>query len=128
MGIKIGTDDKGVLLYRKDKTSSNGNTYATYFIKVSSKSGDEWVSGFIDVVLPKGKSVENKTTIYINNAFYIVSEYTDRNNTKHTQMKLYIQDFETDGNATPAPQTDKDGFVNIPEGLDEDLPFARTTR
>ena len=29
------------------------------------------------------------------------------------------------GNAAPAPtpQTDKDGFMNIPEGIDEELPF-----
>ena len=26
----------------------------------------------------------------------------------------------------PKPETDKDGFMNVPEGIEEDLPFAKT--
>lgn len=128
MGLKITTDDKGVRIWRADKVSSNGNPYTRYFTKVSSKDGDEWVSAFIDVLFPKGTDIADKTEIKINDSFYIVSKYQERVSTK-----LYIKDFSIIGNAAPAPQTNKsqapgDGFMNVPEGLDEDLPFARTTR
>lgn len=123
MGLKITTDDKGVRIWRADKVSSNGNPYTRYFTKVSSKDGDEWVSAFIDVLFPKGTNIADKTDILIKDAFYLVSKYQERVSTK-----LYIKDFSIIGGAAPAPQTDKDGFMNVPEGLDEDLPFARTTR
>lgn len=120
MGLKITTDDKGVRIWRVDKVSSNGNPYTRYFTKVSSKDGDEWVSAFIDVLFPKGTNIADKTDILIKDAFYLVSKYQDK-----TSMKLYIKDFSVMGNAAPAPQTDADGFMNVPE--DEDLPFARSS-
>lgn len=120
MGLKIITDDRNIKVYRQDKTSSNGNTYARYSLMVSSKDGDEWVNGFIDVVFPKGVDLENKTEIKIKEAFPMVSTYNGK-----TYIKWYIKEFEVVG-AAQAPQTDADGFMNVPE--DEDLPFARTTR
>ena len=123
MGLKVTTDDKGVRIWRVDKVSSNGNPYTRYFTKVSSKDGDEWVSAFIDVLFPKGTNIADKTDILIKDAFYLVSKYQDK-----TSMKLYIKEWEVVG-AAQAPQTDADGFMNVPEGIDEDdLPFARTTR
>lgn len=121
MGLKITTDDKGIKIYRKDKVSSNGNPYTTYFTKVSSKSGDEWVSAFIDVLFPKGTDIADKTEIQIKDSYYLVSKYQDK-----VSMKLYIKDFLVMGNAAPAPQTDTDGFMKVED--DGDLPFARTTR
>ena len=124
MGLKITTDEKGIKIYRKDKVSSNGNPYTTYFTKVSSKSGDEWVSAFIDVLFPKGTDVADKTEIQIKDSYYLVSKYQDK-----VSMKLYIKDFSVMGNAAPAQtKAPGDGFMNVPEGIEDELPFARTTR
>lgn len=126
MGLKITTDDKGVRIWRVDKVSSNGNPYTRYFTKVSSRDGDEWVSAFIDVLFPKGTNIADKTDILIKDAFYLVSKYQDK-----TSMKLYIKEWEVFGVAPESQigKTDSDGFMNVPEGIDEDeLPFARTTR
>jgi len=123
MGLKITTDDKGVKIYRNDKTTSNGMSFATYSIMVSTKKGDEYINSFIDVMFPKGTELANKVTINIKDAWFMVSEYKDKRYTK-----LYVKDFDI--------MTDGDGFVsapddfniNVPAGIDESLPFAPLTR
>lgn len=56
--------------------------------------------------------------------------YTDKNNNKVYTTDVIVdevdfiewRDKET-APAKPAPQTDADGFMNIPAGIDEELPF-----
>ena len=119
MGLVIKTDGKPVMVVRQDKTSSNGKAYTQYSLMVSSKNTEgAWISGFIDCQFKKGVEVANKTKININNSFYTVNEYNGKK-----YIKLFVLDFEV---AEPgeAPQTvDSDGFMNVVEGISEELPF-----
>lgn len=57
--------------------------------------------------------------------------YTNREGQKIYTTDIVVEDIEfaesknTQGNAPsmPAPSTDTDGFMNIPDGIDEELPF-----
>ena len=112
-----------VRIFRKDKTTNNGSTFATYSFSVSSKDKDgNWVSSWFDAVFPKGTELNDKTDIKINNAFPIVSPYNGK-----TYVKWYIKEFEILSEGQPAPVKDIDGFVNVSDDMG-DLPFAMTTR
>lgn len=117
------TADK-VRIFRKDKATHNGGTFATYSFSVSSKDKDgNWVSGWFDAVFPKGTELNDKTDIKITNAFPVVSPYNGK-----AYVKWYIKEFEILSEGQPTPVADADGFINVPEGVNEDLPFARPTR
>lgn len=122
MGLQITTDDRGVKVIRQDKTSKNGTPYTAYSLMVSSKSGDDWVNGFIDCAFPKGTDIPNKTIINIKTAFYMASEYNGK-----TFTKVFVKDYEILKKEAAALPTDDDGFMNVPEGIQEELPFARPT-
>lgn len=59
------------------------------------------------------------------------NNYTDRNENKVNTVYFTVLNFEfaESKNASqserpkPAPQTDSDGFMNIPDGIDSGLPF-----
>lgn len=118
MGLTVTSDEKGVKVIRKDKEWSGG-TFATYSLMVSSKVNDEWQNGFIDCTFKKGVELDNKTVIKINNAFYVVNKGKD----DRAYVKLMITDFEILTQGQAKPKTDADGFMVIPENIDEELPF-----
>ena len=121
MGVRLLTDDKSVIIFRKDKQTSNGGKFSTYCMGISSKDKDgNWVNGFLDVVFKKGVEVNNKAKINIKNAFPTVSKYNDK-----TYIKWMILEFDVVDNGEvpqPAP-TPSDNWMNIPDGIDEKLPF-----
>jgi len=54
--------------------------------------------------------------------------YTDKSGHKVYTNDCIIEKFDfadskKEGNPAPDPQTDADGFMNIPDGIDEELPF-----
>lgn len=124
MGLKCVTDGRPVTIYRNEKTTQNGGKFATYSIGVASKDRDgNWVNAFIDCQFKKGIDVANKSKINISNSFYAVNEY---NGNKY--IKLFIMEFEIveQGEAAKAPASpapNDDGFMNIPDGIDTELPF-----
>lgn len=113
MGLLITTDQKSVMVFRQDVEYSGG-TFAKYSIGVSSKSkdGDEWIKGYIPCKFKKGVEMENQTKIQINNAFYVVDKGKERN-----YVSLMITDFDIEG------MTSKDEFLDVPDGIDMELPF-----
>ena len=117
MGLVIKTDGKPVMVVRQDKTSSQGNAYTQYSVMISSKLTDgTWINDFIDCAFKKGTNLTNKTKIHINNSFFTISEYNGKK-----QKKLFITDFTVDGQA---PQTSSgDGFMNLVDGIENELPF-----
>lgn len=122
MALKVVTDNKPVTVYRQDKTSSNGVAYTQYSLGVSSKDKDgNWVNGFLDCQFKKDVNVPNKAKIEITNSFYTVSEYNGKK-----FLKLFVLDFNIVEGGAPAPVPSGDGFMNIPDGLDdsEGLPFS----
>ena len=56
--------------------------------------------------------------------------YTNRDGDKVYTTDVIAEDQEfceskkSTEEEQPKPETDKDGFMNVPEGIDEDLPFA----
>ena len=121
MGVRLLTDDKPVIIFRKDKQTSNGCKFATYCMGISSKDKDgNWVNGFLDVVFKKGVEVNNKAKINIKNAFPTVSKYNDK-----TYIKWMILEFDVVDNGEVPQQapTPSENWMNIPDGIDNSLPF-----
>ena len=117
MGLKVITDGKPVTVYRQDKTSNAGNAYTQYSIMISSKQSDDtWLNDFVECGFKKGVSIPNKTKIHINNSFFMISEYNGKK-----YKKLFISDYTIDENAPQQPSGD--GFMNIPDGIETELPF-----
>lgn len=53
--------------------------------------------------------------------------YTNKDNQKVYTTDVVVEEHEfceSKGNNTPAPSNDPDGFMSIPDGLEEELPFA----
>ena len=118
MGLKVVTDGKPVTVYANEKEAKNGGKFTTYSIAVSSKDKDgNWVNGYIDAQFKKGMEVPNKTKININNAFYLVTDYNGKK-----YLKLFVMDY-TVAEAGETPISSGDGFMNIPDGIDAELPF-----
>lgn len=120
MGIQIKTDDKGIKVFRKDKTWSGG-TFATYFCKVSSKDkNDEWQGVFVDLRFKKGVEVNDKAVIQINNAFPVIDSYNGNN-----KMAWMVTDFDVLEGGETGSKIDTDTWAST---NDDDLPFAPPTR
>ena len=121
MGAKLITDDKGVKVIRKDKTSKAGNPYTTYALMVSSKDTQgNWHNGFIECNFRKGVEVNNKAVIKITNSFPVVDEYNGK-----TTTKIFVLDFEVlNSGDAPVKTTDDDGFMIIPEGDETETIFV----
>lgn len=116
MGLKVITDDYPVTVRCFDKTSAAGNPYKDYAISVGTKNDDgTWKNGLFNVRFKKGVEIPDKTKIYIDNCFPIVSEYNGK-----SYINWMITDFEIDGES--APQTNND-FMNIPDEIDEEVPW-----
>jgi hypothetical protein len=118
MGLVIKTDVKPVKVIRKDGTNRNGKPYTLYSIMCPFKVKEEWNNVFIDCAFKKDVSVANKAKIEIKDCFMTGSIYNG-----NTKPKLFITDF-TVVEEGKAPQTvDSDGFMNVVEGISEELPF-----
>lgn len=77
---------------------------------------------FVEKYLKKGTKITMIGQIQNN-------DYTDNAGTKHYAVQIIAEEIEfaekkSEGGSS-APVTDQDGFMNIPEGIDEELPFAR---
>lgn len=108
----IITSDKAEMIFRDDK-----GDYPRYSIGVSSKGPDgEWIKGYIPCKFKKGVELENMTKIKIKNAFYSVSK-----GNKYNFVSVMITDFEREDQITE--QKSKDNFMDIPDGIEEELPF-----
>lgn len=123
MGLKVTTDGKAVTVYVKEKQTQNGGTFKTYSIAVASKYKDgNWINGYLDCQFKKADAdkISNKCKINITNSFYTVNEY---NGNKY--LKLFVLDFDVaeQGEVKPVVALDADGFMNIPDGLEDDMPF-----
>lgn len=115
MGLTVKTDDKGVMVFANERETENGK-YINYSVGVSSKNQNgEWVNGYVPVRFKKGVTVANKAKIKINNAFYTVMKNGDK-----TYVSLMITDFDDLSEGTNS----NDGFIDMSNIKDEDLPFA----
>jgi len=83
---------------------------------------------FVEKYLKKGIKVVVDGELQNNN-------YEDKNGTKHYSVQIIVNQIEfaeskssqANNNDTTEPEANKpadDGFMNIPDGIDEELPFA----
>ena len=112
----------------------------------SNNSGDEQTADFINCVA-FGRSGEfaekylHKGTKVLVTGHIQTGSYTNKDGVKiyTTDVVIEEQEFAESKNAaasngggyqseSSAPQAASDGFMNIPEGIDEDLPFAQPNR
>lgn len=120
MGLKTITDGRPVVVFVNERQMQNGEKFKTYVIGVASKDKEgNWVNGYIDCQFKKDVMIENKSKINITNSFYTVSEYNGKK-----YVKLFILDFEVVESPLPLSMpVGDDGFMQIPDGFDEELPF-----
>ena len=118
MGLKINSDDNGVKVIRKDGTSKNGKEYTLYSLMYSFKVGEEWKNGFLDAQFRKGVELSNKCKIKIKDAFITGSEFNG-----NVKPKVFVMDYEVlEGGEQPRP-VDDGAWLNIADGIEEELPF-----
>lgn len=129
MGLNVTSDDKGIKVYRKDRETKSGGTFATYSLAISSKDASgNWINGYMDAKFKKGVEVNNKAKIKINNAFFTVDEYNGK-----TYPKIFVLDFDVieqgevsniNGDAfVNLDSNDLPDFMKIDDAVGEEVPF-----
>jgi hypothetical protein len=107
MGLKITTDEKGIMVFRDDK-----GQYPSYYYSVSRKNDkDEYESCYRPIRFKKGIDVQNKTIIAINSAFESFNIGKDGKKYPY----LMVTDFSTMGE----PELE----ITIPETDEDAVPF-----
>lgn len=99
------------------------------------RDGDEQTADFINCVA-FGKTAEflekygTKGTKFVVEGRIQTGSYTDKNGNKVYTTDVVVENIEfaeSKGNNAPQdapkPRPDADGFVSIPDGIDEELPF-----
>lgn len=105
-----------VRIYAKERTWSGG-TFISYSACISSKDKDgNWVNGYLDVAFKKGVEIANKSDINIKSAFPRVRKSGDK-----SYVSWMITDFDI---VTAGVVPNGDGFMDIPDGIDEEMPFT----
>lgn len=102
----------------RKKTSTNTEPGADFInITAFGKSGE-----FVEKYVTKGIKLLVTGRIRTDN-------YTNKDGIKVYTTEVLAEEFEfaeskNSGSSTAKPSADNDGFMNVPEGIDEDLPFA----
>lgn len=121
--------------------SQNGGTVTSFTLAVDRtvKKGDEWVheADFIRCVA-FGKKAEFVEKYFQKGSFAVVSGSIktgsyDKDGAKVFTTDIWVENVEFGGGKSesdsggpkPVPATDiGDGFMNIPDGIDEEVPFS----
>ena len=77
------------MIFRKE---DNGKTHYRAGLSTKNKDG-EYESGYIDVRMPKGTNIENKTKINITKGFLSFYNYKDKEGKQHTIWYIVVQEF-----------------------------------
>lgn len=119
MGFEaITTNEKGVKIKRQEQ-SYNGGSFATYSVMVYTKeTNGDFTVGYIPCQFKKGTDLADKTRIKINNAFYTCNKSNNR-----VFVKLFINDYEV-LESGDGVKTDANGFIDVPDDADGELPFV----
>lgn len=120
-------------------TQTNNTAIAKFSIATDSGYGDNRKTNFFNMTA-WGKTAETlekyvpKGTKLILECQAVQNQYTDKNGSKVNTVDFTVLNFEfcesknasqqNESRPQPMPQTDSDGFMNIPDGIDEELPFS----
>jgi len=120
-------------------TQANNTVLAKFSIATDSGYGDNKKTNFFNMTA-WGKTAEAlekyapKGTKLVLECQAVQNQYTDKNGNKVNTVDFTVLNFEfaesknasqqnTQSRPEPMPQTDSDGFMNIPDVIDEELPF-----
>lgn len=121
------------------KQTQNGKSYARFSIAVNTGFGDNKRTSWLPCTV-WGKSAEamakwcKKGTLVNINAEAIQNSYTNKDGNKVNSIEFTVRAWEFGGSKSDNQQTEQsepeapkqesnDGFMNIPDGIDEELPF-----
>ena len=103
MGIRITTDEKGLMIWRDDK-----GQYPNYSYSISRKNDEgNYENAYRQVRFKKGVDLPNKTLIQINDAFESFNVGKDGKKYPY----LMITDFSVMGDSSPVDVPDTDAEV-----------------
>lgn len=113
---------------------SQGNepmAIGSFSIAVDRKDKDKKTDFFNCVAF--GKTAENISKFFSKGKKILVSgalqndKYTNKDGKEVTATKIVVREFdfvESKADGESKPKADADGFMNIPDGIDEELPFS----
>lgn len=120
------------------KQTQNGKSYARFSIAVNTGYGDNKRTSWLPCTV-WGKSADamarwcKKGTLVNINAEAIQNSYTNRDGNKVNSIEFTVRAWEFGGSKSDnqsaeqssdeLKKTDNDGFMNIADGVDEELPF-----
>lgn len=98
----------------KNEHTTNGETWYSYAIGISSKDMDgNYISSTMPVRFKKGVALDDRTRIEITNGFIRVKGYEKEGKTRKL-LEIMVLDFDI------VKQGNPDGFTSL---QDEDIPF-----
>ena len=117
-------------------TRANNTAVAKFSIAVDSGYGNNKKTNFFNMTA-WGKTAEalekyaRKGTKLILECQAVQNQYTNKDGNNVNTVDFTVINFEfaesktaqQDNQPNPMPMTDSDGFINIPNGIDEELPF-----
>lgn len=113
------TDDRGVKIYKKEKEYSGGKFYVCTMGVASKDKNGNWHNGYIGCTFGNRiDEITNKCKIKINKAFPTVTESKGK-----SYVNWFVSDFEVVEQGEVENPIDPDGFVNIPDGIADEMPF-----
>ena len=119
-------------------TQEKNTAVARFSIATDSGYGDNRKTNFFNMTA-WGKTAEalekyaRKGTKLILECQAVQNQYTDKNGNNINTVDFTVLNFEfaesknaqlQDNQQKPMPMTNIDGFMNIPDGIDEELPFS----
>ena len=122
------------------KTSQSGKSFCNFNLAVESGYGNNkktnWLnfSAFGKTAEILEKYVKKGTKILITRSEVVQNEYTDRDGNKRTSTNFIVSEFEfcesrqaqhsqNQNQPNEQKESDNDGFMDIPDGISEELPF-----
>lgn len=112
MGLKITTDDKGLMIWRDDKGQFPNYSYS--ISRKDDKGG--YINSYRSVRFKQGVELQNKTLISIKNAFESFNVGKDGKKYQY----LMITDFDVISGGEDSGIPD---MPDIPDGMDDAVPF-----
>jgi len=111
------------------KYSQSGTAYMSNSIACDRKFAKEKTTDFFNIKAfgktseAMDKMLHKGSKIFVEGELQ-VDEYTDKNGIKKSSVSIVISSWEFAESKGESKEEKKDDFLNLPEGLTEELPFA----
>lgn len=110
------------------KSSTSGTSYLSNSVACDRKYGEKKtdffnIKAFGKTAEAMDKFLHKGSKIFVEGDLQI-DEYTDKTGNKRQTISIVVTSWEFAESKGESKEEKKDGFLNIPEGLTEELPFA----